>query len=98
VNTGNSHNGGHPKREAPRGWLHKTMNILNAMPKSVQPRAKDHLHGIWQAETRRQAEAAFDFFIETYGVKYDKDAAKDRDVLLTIYDFPTKTILFVSYI
>ena len=73
-----------------RCWLHKTMNVLNAMPKSVQPKAKIHLHDIWQAETRRQAEAAFDFFIETYGVKYDKAAAKlvkDRDALLTFYDF-----------
>lgn len=76
-----------------RCWLHKTMNVLNAMPKSVQPKAKGHLHDIWQAETRRQAEAAFDFFIETYGVKYDKAAAKlvkDRDVLLTFYDFPAE--------
>ena len=76
-----------------RCWLHKTMNVLNAMPKSVQPKAKGHLHDIWQAETRRQAEAAFDFFIETYGVKYDKAAAKlvkDRDVLLTFYHFPAE--------
>ena len=76
-----------------RCWLHKTMNVLNAMPKSVQPKAKDHLHDIWQAETRRQAEAAFDFFIETYGVKYDKAVAKlvkDRDALLTFYDFPAE--------
>jgi transposase-like protein len=73
-----------------RCWLHKTINILNAMPKSVQPKAKGHLDDIWQAETRRQGEAAFDFFIETYSVKYDKAAAKlvkDRDALLTFYDF-----------
>ncbi len=44
-----------------RCWLHKTMNVLNAMPKSVQPKAKDHLHDIWQAETRKQAEAAWAF-------------------------------------
>jgi transposase-like protein len=76
-----------------RCWLHKTMNVLNAMPKSVQPKAKGHLHDIWQAETRRLAEAAFDFFVKTYGVKYDKAAAKlvkDRDVLLTFYDFPAE--------
>lgn len=46
------------------------------MPKSVQPKAKGHLHDIWQAETKAEAEAAFDFFIETYGVKYDKAVAK----------------------
>lgn len=76
-----------------RCWLHKTMNVLNAMPKSVQPKAKGHLHDIWQAETRKDAEAAFDFFVETYGVKYDKAVTKlvkDRDVLLTFYDFPAE--------
>ena len=64
------------------------------MPKSVQPKAKGHLHDIWQAETRAEAEAAFDFFVETYGVKYDKAVAKlvkDRDVLLAFYDFRPST-------
>ena len=76
-----------------RCWVHKTGNVLNAMPKSVQPKAKGHLHDIWQAETRAEAEAAFDFFVETYGVKYDKAVAKlvkDRDVLLAFYDFPAE--------
>ena len=52
--------------------VHKTGNIPNAMPKSVQPKAKGRLHDIRQAETKAEAEAAFDFFTETYGVKYDK--------------------------
>ena len=59
----------------------------------MQPKAKGHLHDIWQAETRAEAEAAFDFFVETYGVKYDKAVAKlvkDRDVLLAFYDFPAE--------
>lgn len=76
-----------------RCWVHKTGNVLNAMPKSVQSKAKGHLHDIWQAETRAEAEAAFDFFVETYGVKYDKAVAKlvkDRDVLLAFYDFPAE--------
>ncbi len=76
-----------------RCWFHKTGNALNAMPKSVQAKAKGHLHDIWQAETRVDAEAAFDFFVATYGVKYDKafaKLAKDRDVLLAIYDFPAE--------
>jgi putative transposase len=76
-----------------RCWVHKTGNVLNAMPKSVQPKAKGHLHDIWQAGTRAEAETAFDFFIETYGVKYDKAVAKlvkDRDVLLSFYDFPAE--------
>ena len=76
-----------------RCWFHKTGNVLNAMPKSVQAKAKGHLHDIWQAETRADAENAFDFFIATYGVKYDKAVGKlikDRDVLLTFYDFPAE--------
>ena len=76
-----------------RCWVHKTGNVLNAMPKSVQPKAKGHLHDIWQAGTRAEADAAFDFFAETYGVKYDKAVAKlikDRDVLLAFYDFPAE--------
>jgi transposase-like protein len=51
------------------------------------------LHDIWQAETKAKAEAAFDFCIETYGVKYDKAVAKlvkDREVLLSFYDFPAE--------
>ena len=78
-----------------RCWVHKTGNVLNAMPKSVQPKAKGHLHDIWQAETKAEAEAAFDVFVETYGVKYEKAAAKltkDREVLLSFYDFPAKHI------
>jgi transposase-like protein len=56
-------------------------------------KAKGHLHDIWQAETKAKANAAFDFFIETYGVKWDKAVAKlvkDRDALLTFYDYPAE--------
>lgn len=76
-----------------RCWLHKTLNVLDALPKSVQARAKAHLHDIWQAETRAAAAAAFEFFVETYGVKWEKAVAKlvkDRDALLTFYDFPAE--------
>ncbi|WP_299822783.1 IS256 family transposase [uncultured Jannaschia sp.] len=76
-----------------RCWLHKTMNVLNALPKSVQPKAKTHLHDIWQAETRAAATIAFDFFVDAYGVKWDKAVGKlvrDRDALLSFYDFPAE--------
>jgi len=76
-----------------RCWFHKTGNVLNAMPKSVQAKAKGHLHDIWQAETRADAESAFDFFAKTYGVKYERAIAKlikDHDVLLAFYDFPAE--------
>ena len=76
-----------------RCWVHKTMNVLNALPKSLQDKAKGHLHDIWQAETKAQANAAFDFFVQTYGVKWGKAVGKlvkDRDALLTFYDFPAE--------
>ena len=76
-----------------RCWVHKTMNVLTAMPKSIQAKAKGHLHDIWQAETKTKANVAFDFFVETYGVKWDKAVAKlvnDRDALLTFYDYPAE--------
>jgi len=76
-----------------RCWVHKTMNVLNALPKSIQAKAKGHLHDIWQAETRAEANAAFDFFKEAYGVKWDKAVAKlvkDRDALLTFHDYPAE--------
>ncbi len=76
-----------------RCWVHKTANVLNKLPKSLQGKAKGHLQDIWMAETRADAEAAFDFFLEAYGAKYDKAVAclaKDREVLLTFYDFPAE--------
>ena len=76
-----------------RCWVHKTGNVLNKLPKGLQKKAKQHLHDIWVAETRKDAEAAFDFFLAAYGPKYDKAVAclaKDRDVLLTFYDFPAE--------
>ena len=76
-----------------RCWVHKTANVLNKLPKSLQSKAKSDLQDIWMAETRVDAEAAFDLFIEKYGVKYDKATAclvKDRDALLTFYDFPAE--------
>jgi transposase-like protein len=80
-----------PTTREQRCWMHKTSNVLNKMPKSVQPKAKAMLHEIWQAETKADAEAAFDLFVETFQAKYPKAVAclrKDRDVLLVFYDFP----------
>ncbi len=76
-----------------RCWVHKTANVLNKLPKGLQPKAKQHLQEIWMAETRAAAEKAYDFFLEAYGQKYDKAAVcleKDRDVLLTFDDFPAE--------
>ena len=76
-----------------RCWMHKTMNVLNCLPKSVQPNAKRALHEIWQAETRDDAEKAFDLFLKTYEPKYPKAAIclqKDREELMAFYDFPAQ--------
>jgi len=76
-----------------RCWMHKTMNVLNALPKTVQPKAKQALHAIWQADSKASAEKAFDLFIETYEPKYPKATLclqKDRDELLAFYDFPAQ--------
>ena len=76
-----------------RCWMHKTMNILNCLPKSGQLKAKQALHNIWQAETKAEAEKAFDWFIKTYEPKYPKatiSLQKDRVELMAFYDFPAQ--------
>ena len=80
-----------PATRQQRCWMHKTGNVLNAMPKSVQPKAKSALHEIWQAATGEHAEQAFDQFIVTYEARYPKATnclLKDRQSLMTFYDFP----------
>lgn len=80
-----------PTTQSQRCWMHKTINVLNCLPKSSQPKAKERLHDIWQAETKDQAEEAFDLFIATYEQKFPKAAhclIKDRDELLNFYNFP----------
>ena len=76
-----------------RCWVHKTGNVLNKLPKGKQGKAKSMLHDIWMAETRQDACKAFDLFVDSYQVKYPKAVTcltKDRDVLLTFYDFPAE--------
>jgi transposase-like protein len=83
----------YPQTREQRCWVHKTANVLNKMPKSVQPRAKADLHEIWMAETREKANQAFDKFLAKYEAKYEAACEclrKDRDVLLTFYDFPAE--------
>lgn len=82
-----------PTTREQRCWVHKTANVLDKMPKHLQPDAKDKLHQIWRAQTRKEAEKAFDVFIETYEAKHEGAVTclkKDRDALLTFYDFPSK--------
>ena len=76
-----------------RCWMHKTLNVLNRLPKSAQSKAKRALHAIWQTETKEDAEKAFDLFLKTYEPKYPKATLclqKDRDELVAFYDFPAQ--------
>src|SRR5258707_1366094 len=82
-----------PQTRGQRWWLPKTANVLNKLPKSQQSKAKRALQEIWMAETKKDALAAFDVFVETWGVKYDKAVeclVKDRDALLAFYEFPAE--------
>jgi putative transposase len=83
----------YPETRQQRCWQHKTMNVLNCFPKLSQPKAKAAIHNIWQAETKADAEKAFDLFIETYEPKYPKAALylqKDREELMAFFDFPAQ--------
>ena len=82
-----------PTSSQQRCWQHKTMNVLNCLPKLSQPKAKSALHNIWQAETKEDANKAFDLFVKTYEPKYPKAALclqKDRDELMAFFDFPAQ--------
>lgn len=81
----------HTRRQ--RCWVHKTANILNKLPKRQQTQAKSDIWQIYRAATKSQANQAFDRFINTYQAKYPEAVqclVKDRDVLLTFYDFPAE--------
>jgi transposase-like protein len=83
----------YPETGHQRCWVHKTANVLNALPKSLHAKAKAGLHEIWMAPTRAQAIGAFDIFLKTYAAKYPKATEKltrDRDALLAFYDFPAE--------
>ena len=80
-----------PTTRRQRCWVHKTANVLDKLPKRVQPTAKGLLHEIYMAPTKHAAEQAFTKFTQLYGSKYHKAVhclEKDRDDLLTFYDFP----------
>lgn len=82
-----------PETKEQRCWVHKTGNILNKMPKSVQSTAKKMIHDIYLAPKKEDALKAFDSFIKTYEVKYYKATQclqKDKEVLLSFYDFPAE--------
>jgi putative transposase len=74
-----------------RCWVHKAVNILNKLPKSVQANARKDLREIWMAPNRATAEKAIETFREKYAPKYERAVQcllKDREALLTFFDFP----------
>jgi transposase-like protein len=82
-----------PTTRQQRCWLHKTFNVLDKLPKSLQSKAKSDVHNIWMAETKKDASKAFDLFVEKYQTKYPKATTcleKDRQELLSFYDFPAE--------
>jgi transposase-like protein len=82
-----------PNTDQQRCWVHKTANVLEKLPKAVQPKVKEALHNIWQAETREEADKAFDHCIERFGPKYPKAMDclyKDKSSMLAFYDYPAE--------
>jgi transposase-like protein len=82
-----------PKTRAQRDWFHKLGNVLDKLPRRLQPRVKAALHEIMYAETRAHARDAIGRFAAEYGAKYPKAVTtleKDADVLLTFFDFPAE--------
>jgi putative transposase len=81
----------YPDTRHQRCWFHKLGNVLNALPKTLQGKAKADLQAIWMAPTRKAATQAFQGFLKRYGAKYPKATEKliqDRDALLAFFDFP----------
>jgi transposase-like protein len=80
-----------PETVHQRCWVHKTANVLNKLPKLVQPKVKQALHEIWMAPTRKDAFIAFEVALSTYSAKYPKAMEcleKDKEQMLAFYDFP----------
>ena len=83
----------YPETRHQRCWVHKTANILTALPKSVQPKVKAALHELWMAATREEAHKAHDRALVRFQSKYPGAMSrlrKDRDELLVFYDFPAE--------
>lgn len=83
----------YPDCQHQRCWVHKTANVLNKVPKTMQPKIKQGLHQIWMAATKKDAEKAFDNMLECFEPKYPKAMEclrKDRTELLAFYNFPAE--------
>ncbi len=82
-----------PQTAAQRDWFHKLGNVLDKLPRRLQPKAKRALHDILAADTREQADELMDGFVTAYEAKYPKATAclaADREALLTFFAFPAE--------
>src|SRR5690606_18565624 len=82
-----------PETREQRCWVHRLANVLDKLPKRLQPRAKEALREIMNAESRKTAEKAIADFAEEYGAKYPKaleSLTRDQDKLLSFFDFPAE--------
>ena len=82
-----------PTTQTQRCWVHKTANVLNKVPRPMQPKVKEALHDIWMAETRDAAHKAFDSCVKRFEGKYPgamECLGKDKKSMLTFYDFEIK--------
>lgn len=83
----------YPQARKQRCWVHKTANVMDKMPKKVQPSAKAMIHEMYMAESKEDALKTLDEFVNLYGAKYPRACqclTKDKDVLFTFYDFPAE--------
>jgi transposase-like protein len=83
----------YPKTKHQRCWVHKTANILDKLPKSIHAKAKEMIHNIYLAETKKDAEKAWKKFVRSYRAKYPKAVeclVKDKDELMEFYNFPAE--------
>lgn len=83
----------YPYTQTQRYWVHKTVNVLDKLPKSQQAKSKSMLHDIYLAPTKKEANDAFDLFIKAHELKFAKASEcllKDKDSLLTFYHFPAE--------
>jgi transposase-like protein len=82
-----------PTTRRQRCWVHKTANILDKMPRSVQPHARTRIHDMYMADTKANALKAYDEFLALYGAKYPRACeclSKDKEDLFPFYDFPAE--------
>ena len=84
-----------PETRHQRCWVHKSANVLDKLPKAVQPDAKRLIHQMYQSPTRAAAHKVYEHFLSLYQDRYEKACeclTKDEEILFTFYDFPSHAL------